>query len=195
MGRRNARPGGVLNILDISVLVALSAILGFLGHSIYIVLQTLAKAQEEAQETNDLIVSAIARLARLGEKRAAIIAQIALSQNLVAQGQAENNKLRDKYHGIIIQYKNPYFILSDKITTDDREWIVPVVNSNLLKTRGDCWMTRSWASGRQYVVWATRSESAHRAVTGRFPPAGGFEVGAAVLSLLRLGQAWKVQVF
>jgi hypothetical protein len=38
------------------------------------VLQTVAKAQEAAQATKDLILSASARLARLGEKRAAIIA-------------------------------------------------------------------------------------------------------------------------
>jgi hypothetical protein len=181
-----------LNLFDISVMVALTTILGFLGHSIYNVLQALVKAQQEAQDTQDLIHDASARSARLGDKRTAILAQIASSQDLVTKTQAENNKMLDRCHGIIIRSKDPYFILSDKITLEDREWIVPVTNPHLPRMRADSWMARSWASGRHYVVWATRPESAHRAVIGQFPPAGGFEVGTAVLSLLHLGQIWKV---
>lgn len=101
--------------------------------------------------------------------------------------------LRDQTVGVIKKAQQVYYILSDRWTTADEEWIVPIRNLTMFGRSFHRDVIESWSEGRSYVVWAPRSEIAMRQVETKFPASGGYLVGAPVPSPLKFATKWAIK--
>lgn len=102
------------------------------------------------------------------------------------------NVMKEETTSLLVKADATFFLLSDRWTTADSEFLAPVRNPGMLGRPIHRSVIDSWTIGRTYVVWAPTAEIAMRHLETRFPVAGGFIIGDVVPSPLNLGERWEI---
>ena len=153
--------------------------------------RAIVKAQSGVRVLNERIEAASAHLQIIKKQKSDMLADIEARRARVAQVIQETADLRDQTTGLILKAQMIYYVLSDRWTIADEEWIVPVRNLAMFGRSLHRGVIESWSEGRNYIVWAPRHDIVLRQVETKFPPTGGYLIGAPVPSPLKLALKWQ----
>jgi len=168
------------------------ALLFFIGMCILLG-RAVMRAQGGIRALSEEIERVEARVTLIRKQKIDFIADIEVRRVRVDQIVQEVKKLRDATTGLINKAEMVFYILSDRWTVADEEWIVPVRNLAMFGRSLHRNVIETWSEGRNYVVWAPRMDIVMRQVETKFPPTGGYLIGAPVPSPLKLALKWQAE--
>lgn len=172
-------------------LAGLTLALIFFVAMIYLFGRAVLRAQGGIRVLHEQIESANARLQIFKKQKADLAAEVEARRARVAAVIQDTKELRESTTGLINKAQMVYYILSDRWTSADEEWIVPVRNLAMFGRSLHRSVIESWSEGRNYVVWAPRQDIVLRQVETKFPVTGGYLIGAPIPSPLKLALKWQ----
>ena len=172
-------------------LFGLTLALTFFVGMVYLFGRAVVRAQSGIRLLNEQIESANARLSITKKLKADTIADLEARRARVANVMKDSKELRDQTTGLINKAQMVYYILADRWTSADEEWIVPVRNLAMFGRSLHRGVIESWSEGRNYIVWAPRQEIVLRQVETKYPASGGYLIGVPVPSPLKLALKWQ----
>jgi cell division protein FtsL len=136
---------------------------------------------------------------RLDMRYAQLEKQFELAKNTVEARRARLEQIakdlttmREETTSLINRAEAPIYVLQDRWTPADSEFLVTVRNASVVGRPIQKLSIRTWTEGRTYVVWAPNAEIASRLIEQRFPPSSSYEMGAIIASPLALAKRWDV---
>ncbi len=172
-------------------LIGLAGSLAFFGLMAVVFGRAVTAAQERFRTLEYELERMEARCETLERELEQITADNDSREVRIDQIKEETESLREQTNNIISRANSIFYIFNDRWTSADDEFLVPVRNLAMFGRSLHRQVIESWSEGRSYIVWAPRLDVALRQVETRFPVTGGYLVGAAISSPLKLAPKWN----
>lgn len=137
-------------------------------------IQASASAVDDLDALTDKL---IADLEKVDENRAKIRREIDRLEESREQNQGLLERLEANLSPEALAGRQRYYVLSDRRTPSDHEWLVPITNPSAQSRHWHPWYIQSWARGRTYLCWAPSPDIARRTADARFSTTAGFALG------------------
>jgi hypothetical protein len=172
-------------------LFGLALSLSFFGFMAVVFGRAVTAAQERYRGLEYELERITARCEVLERELEQITADNDSREVRIDQIKQETEALRAQTSNIISRANSVFYIFNERWTSADEEFLVPVRNLAMFGRSLHRSVIQSWSEGRSYIVWAPRLDVALRQVETRFPVSGGYLIGAAIVSPLKLAPKWN----
>ena len=169
----------------------LIALIYFVG-ALLLCARGIRRASLHTREVREDVERMDMRYVQLEKHLEIALATIEVRKGRLTQIAQDLATLREETTSLIMRNEAPIYLLSDRWTMADTEFLVTITNGSMVGRPVQKFTIQSWADGRTYVVWAPNTDIAARLVEARFAAGGGYEAGAMIASPLNLAKRWEV---
>ncbi len=169
----------------------LIALLYFVG-ALLLCARGIRRASIHTREVREDVERMEMRYTQLEKQLEIALATIEARKGRLEQIAKDLTVMREETTCLILRAEAPIYLLSDRWTMADTEFLVTVTNPSMVGRPLQKLTIKSWAEGRTYVVWAPNTDIASRLVEARFAAGGGYDAGAMIASPLNLAKRWEV---
>lgn len=163
-------------MVNFVLVLAIMALAAWLGNLLISVEAALGQTRLRVRSAKESVAKLEGTIKRLQKEEEAVLKEIEEIGNDILTVRRKQSETQHKLGEAQARRRPRLLILTDRRNANDKEWLVTVVNPQIMEIDASHPLATEWQRGREYLVWAESDREAHERVNRRFSARPGFSV-------------------